>query len=218
MSNTFTIGSVTLRLAREFFNEAFRNERSLEVVLGRWFLNRFPPSPGPEYPIETPIALPVIEVGCVLPYYNAATSHEVIDLADEHPSSRKINALSMHYSGRNVLSISTIEHMQSKEYGNTSDEDSITFLRRVYVQADNYLVTWGIGYNPTLDAWVKAHPEVPRTFMKRTNWKNEYAQVAESDEVWATQFGHSDRPPIPNGFNNANVVVVVTNLPELLSQ
>lgn len=219
MSNTFSIGGVTARYCREYFNEAYLNERSVEVALGRWFLNRFPAG------TATPPDWPVMEVGCVMPYYGAQ-DHEIVDIADEHPRNRKANALTENLRGRNVLSISTIEHMQRSEYGNGSDEDSITFLRKVTTEARHWLVTWGVGYNPTLDAWVQANPQLTRTFLKRLNWKNEYAQVREDvfmhqgDDkpiAWSAPFGHSDRP-IPAGFfNNANVVVVLTNVPELLS-
>jgi hypothetical protein len=218
-SNTFTVGSVTARYAREYWNEAYQNERSIEVALGRWFLARYPGAPALTMdPGKLVVQNRVIEVGCVMPYYGA-DQHEIVDISDEHPRNRKANALSLDFTGRNLLSISTVEHMSAKEYSNQSDEDSITFLRKVTSEAARYLVTWGIGYNPVLDAWVKAQPAsaVPRTFMKRTNWKNEYQQVAESDALWATQFGHSDRSPIPGGFNNANVVVLVTNVPELLA-
>lgn len=203
MSNTFTAGSITLRYSRLYHNEAYANERSVEIALGDWFVRRR--SPGNH---------PVIEVGCVLPYY-WTTTHEVVDLADEHPASRRANALSLNYVGRDVLSISTVEHMQRAEYQNTSDEDSITFLRKVTAEAGHWLVTWGVGYNPVLDAWVKTSP-LQRTFLKRTSWKNTYRQVPETEDVWSAPFGHSDRP-IPEGwFNNANVVVVLTNVPELL--
>lgn len=221
MSNsTFTIGSVGMAYERAFFNEAYRNERSLEVALGRWFLRQHP---------GTPIALTsmppqfktldaVIEVGAVMCYYGE-TAHEVTDLTDPHPINRKVDALTLDYTGRNVLCVSTVEHLNGREFGNQSDEDSITLLKRIASQAARYVITWGIGYNATLDAWVKAQPAatVPRVFMQRIDWRNRYRQVEESEAVWATQFGHSDRPPIPGGFNNANVVVIVTNVPELLA-
>lgn len=197
--NTFSINDVTLRYAREHFNEAYQNERSIEVALGRWFLDRFKGE--------------VLEVGAVMPYYGAE-NHEIADLADEHPKSKKLNALDIDYAGRNVLCISTIEHMMTKEYGNGSDKDSITFLTNVLTSASNYLITWGTGYNPHLDAYMKAHPEIPHLIMRRTNWKNEYAKGNPLD--FDVPFGHSDKP-IPVGcFNNANAVVIVTNLKELL--
>lgn len=201
MSNTFQINSLSFRYAREFFNDAWQNERSLEVSLGRYFLSKFNN---------------VLEVGAVLPYYGSDL-HEIIDLADEHPKSRKVNALGYPYAGRNVLSISTIEHMSSREYGNTSDQDSIEFLKQVVAGASTYMITWGIGYNPQLDAYVKAHPEIPRIIMRRTNWKNEWSNHLDTND-FSFPFGHSDKP-IPQGFfNNANAVCVITNIPEFLAK
>lgn len=197
--NTFSINDIKLRYARQFFNEAFQNERSIEVALGRWFVERH--------------AGKVLEVGAVLPYYGDV-AHDVIDLCDEHPKSRKVNALDCDYKDLNVLSISTIEHMMKREYDNGSDEDSITFLDKVLTSASSYCITWGLGYNPHLDAHMKAHPEIKHLIMRRVNWKNEYVKGDPLD--FDVPFGHSDKP-IPAGyFNNANAVCVVTNLKELL--
>jgi hypothetical protein len=203
--NTFQINDITLRYNRTFFNEAYRNERSLEVAIGHWFLDRF-----------NLMESMVLEVGAVMPYYLKDTKHEVIDLADEHPKSRKINALDYDYAGRNVLSISTIEHMMKKEYNNGSDNDGITFLTKVLTSAPNYLITMPTGgYNPHLEAYLTSHPEIPRLIMRRTNWKNEWIKHDNPND-FAIPFGHSDRP-IPAGFfNNANAVIVITNLKELL--
>lgn len=204
MSNTFQINDITLRYERAFFNEAYQNERSVEVALGRWFLSRF-----------SSVDKPVLEVGAVMPYYGV-DSHEIIDLADEHPRSKKVNALDYDYAGRNVLSISTIEHMMTKEYGNGSDADSYTFLTKMIGSASNYLVTWAIDYNHHLDAFMRFNRNVPRFILRRTNWKNEWVKQIDSNDFTSSPFGHSDKP-IPQGFfNNANAICVATNLPELL--
>lgn len=196
----FKINDVSLPYAREAFNEAWKNERSVEVSLGRWFLDKFNGN--------------VLEVGAVMPYYGHS-EHEIIDLADEHPKSKKINALSFDYTGRNVLCISTIEHMMTKEYNNGSDQDSINFLNMVISQADNYMITFGISYNPFLDDYLKRNTTVPRLILKRINWKNEYVKHYANND-FSFPFGHSDRP-IPQGyFNNANGLCIVTNLKELL--
>lgn len=51
--------------------------------------------------------------------------------------------------------------------------------------------------------------------LRRINWKNEYVKHADNND-FSIPFGHSDRP-IPDGWwNNANGIVVVTNLKELL--
>lgn len=203
--NTFKINDVEIRYAREFFNEAFQNERSVEVALGRWFLNRINAFNFVE---------PVLEVGAVMPYYGSE-DHEIIDLADLHPKSKKVNALDYDYTGRNVLSISTIEHMHKKEYDNGSDLDGVTCLKKIIGSAANYLVTFPTGYNDGLNEYLTTHPEVPRFILKRINWKNEYLKHYNPNDL-TIPYGHSDRP-IPQGyFNNANGVCVVTNIKELL--
>jgi hypothetical protein len=197
--NTFKINDVELRYKRVFFNEAYQNERSIEVAIGEWFLDKHKGD--------------VLEIGAVMPYYGAE-NHEIVDLADDHPKSKKENALNVVYTGRNVLCISTIEHMMTKEYNNGSDQDSITFLNKVLTNASSYLITWGLGYNPFLDAHMKSHPEIQHLIMRRVNWKNEYVKGDPLD--FDVPFGHSDKP-IPTGyFNNANAVCIVTNLKELL--
>jgi hypothetical protein len=196
----FKINDVSLPYAREAFNEAWKNERSVEVSLGRWFLNKFNGN--------------VLEVGAVMPYYGHI-EHEIIDLADEHPKSRKINALDFNYDGRNVLSISTLEHMHMKEYSNGSDQDGADCLKKIVARASNYLITFPTEYNRGLIDLLKRSQDIPRLIMKRINWKNEYVKHYNSNDL-EIPFGHSDRP-IPVGyFNNANGVCVVTNLKELL--
>lgn len=217
MSNTFHINDLSLRYARSAFNDAWQNERSVEVALGHWFLDRFAPTQvttgrvGDDHTVR---GQPVLEVGCVMPYYGRAL-HDVIDLCDEHPVSKKANALDYEYTGRNVLCLSTIEHMHKKEYSNGSDLDGVTCLRKILTSASNYLITFPTQYNDALTDYMKTHPEVPRLILRRTNWKNEYVKHHDSND-FSIPFGHSDRP-IPEGWwNNANGVVVVTNLPELL--
>lgn len=211
--NTFQINEVKIRYAREWFNEAYQNERSVEVALGRWFLDRFKWQVG-EGAGSLTFGHPVLEVGCVMPYYGRDT-HNVVDLADEHPKSRKANALDLDYTGRNVLCLSTIEHMHCKEYSNGSDEDGVTCLKRIVSQAANYLITFPTQYNEALTAYMSTHPEVSRLILRRVNWKNEYVKHADSND-FSIPFGHSDRP-IPEGWwNNSNGVVMVTNLRELL--
>lgn len=216
MSNTFQINDLSLRYAREMFNDAWSNERSVEVALGRWFLDRFPTPKARQIAsgmMQGP-GLPVLEVGCVMPYYGRAT-HEIIDLADEHPSSRKVNALDMDYAGRNVLAISTLEHMHTREYSNGSDMDGVTCLTKILTSATNYCITFPTQYNDGLTAYLQANPSVPRIILRRINWKNEYVVHADRND-FSIPFGHSDRP-IPDGWwNNANGIVVVTNLKELL--
>lgn len=213
MSNTFKINDIELKYARESHNDAWQNERSVEVALGRYFLDRFDPNARHNEKNGDTIRSS-LEVGCVMPYYGIE-GHEVIDLCDEHRASKKANALDYDYTGRNVLCLSTIEHMHKKEYSNGSDEDGVTCLKKILTSAHRYLITFPTQYNEALTAYLSTHPEVPRFILRRINWKNEYVKH-ENGNDFSIPFGHSDRP-IPAGWwNNANGVVVVTNLGELL--
>lgn len=200
---TFNINNSELPYCRDRYNDAFNNERSVEVSLGRYFLNKFNND--------------VTEIGAVLPYYSN-DEHEIIDLTDNHPKSKKINGLEYDVTNKNVLCISTIEHMYRAEYNNGSDYDSIIFLNKILMFAKNYLITWGIGYNKFLDDYVKKHPEIPRFILKRVNKKNEW-EVDINFNNFDYLFGHYDGKHFPIAeFNNANAICVITNLPELLSK
>lgn len=220
MSNHFQINSLSFRYARYAHNEAWANERSVEVALGEWFLDQYPGIAGFDHIGSNGVRnsligrQPVLEVGAVMPYYGRDT-HETIDLADDHPKSRKANAIGYDYTGRNVLSISTLEHMHRTEYANGSDLDGVTCLKQIVSAANRYLITFPTQYNVGLREYLSTHPEVPRLILRRTNWKNEYVKHHDSND-FSIPFGHSDKP-IPEGYwNNANGLVCVTNLPELL--
>ncbi len=200
MKKTFKINQIQFSYCRNEYNRAFENERSVEIPLGDYFLDKF--SNG------------VLEIGAVMPYYGK-DSHCIIDLTDPHPKSIKANALNCDYKNKNILSISSVEHMMKKEYGNGSDMDSIRVLEKILDESANFLITWGIGYNYVLDGFIKNNPSIPRFILKRVSQDNIYLVNRDSFD-FSFPFGHSDRP-IPQGFfNNANAVCVLTNLPELL--
>ncbi len=166
MSTTFQINDLSFRYARESFNRAWENERSVEVALGRYFLSRFDRSARDNAGFA--LGGPVLEVGAVMPYYGSE-AHQIIDLCDLHPKSQKINALDFDYTNRNVLCLSTIEHMHTKEYSNGSDYDSITFLNKVLTSASNYLITFPTQYNEFLTHYMQTTPIIPRLILRRIN-------------------------------------------------
>lgn len=202
MGNQFNVHGVSLRLVREWANSTWQNERAVEVALGRYFC------------AKVGIAN-LTEVGAVMPFYGVE-GQTVVDTLDAYPHCIRQNAIYHDFTGRNVLSISTIEHMMASECGNESDRDSITFIDKVRREALFYLVTWGIGYNRWLDEYMRSTPEIPRFILRRTNWKGEWELDPDSNN-FSYLFGFRDgRQPEPE-FNNANAVCVATNVPELLA-
>lgn len=198
----FKINNLLFSYCRSDFNASKINERSVEVPLSHYFLQKF----GPDN---------TIEAGAVSCHY-FDSPHRIIDLAEIHPRVENLNALDVDYTGKNVVSISTIEHMCKREYNNGSDQDSITFLEKVIKESDNYLITWGMAYNQVLDDYVREN-NISRFHLRRVNWNNEWETHDIND--FSHKFGHRDnlRPPEEEGyFNNANVCIVATNIQELL--
>ena len=197
-SGNFTVNKINLQYCRSNINRAFENERSVETPLGDWFIQKFSSN--------------VIELGAVMCYYGC-DKHIIIDLADLHPKSQKIDGLLYDYTGKNVLSLSTVEHFNQSEYGNSKDEDAITVVKKITSEASNYLISFPIGYHPMLDTFIK-NSSLPRVILKRKNWQNEW-EIDPNNSNFDYQFGHFDGR-FPDGqYNNANAVCLITNLPEL---
>lgn len=201
MNNTFKVGKLELNYCYATNNKAWCNERKVEVPLGQWFLQKF--------------GFNVVEVGSVMINYGW-DMHIIVDLSDPNPKVLNYNALDCDYNGRDVLSISTAEHMMKREYDNGSDEDSIRFVNMVAEQAKNYLITFPCGYNEFLDTHI-LNSALPRVILKRINAENEWEQDFDLRNM-NYPFAHCDGR-VPDGrWNNANAIVIITNLPELLQK
>lgn len=114
--------------------------------------------------VEIPLALRyadeigfnnLIEIGAVLPYYGK-DSHLVYDPFDEHPSSKKEFAENLDVKDKNVLSISTLEHMggahgYGRHYRCDEPDKSFDFIKKLNLEAKSFLVTLPIGQHLALD-------------------------------------------------------------------
>ena len=200
MRNTFKVGKLELQYCTDNYNKSYENERGVEVPLGHWFVNNF---------------TNVVEVGCVLPYY-FDTQHVVIDLCDTHPKNIQINALDYDYKDKNVISLSTIEHLNSKEYNNGSDQDAITLLHKIIDNAKNWLITFPVTYHAVLDKYLIDHPEIKRTFLRRLDWANNWIQSNDEPECVKQLFGSRDGRHPDGFFNNSNCNFLITNVLDIL--
>lgn len=102
-----------------------------------------------------------IEVGAVLPYYGFC-NHRCIDQYDPHPQSERHDATLMDYTGQNILCISTIEHMGTKDYDpNTPVEPdkAQNFLEKIHREAKNYFITMPSQHNHQLDDYLRKNRE-----------------------------------------------------------
>ncbi len=105
----------------------------------------------------------VMEVGAVTPYYWPGRVRDVVDPADPHPAvtdRRPIADLDLRR--RTVLSISTIEHVGTGEYGlGPTSEAAPEACRRLLRDAARFLVTVPVGQNPALDDFLFAPASLP---------------------------------------------------------
>lgn len=160
-------------------------ERAVEVPLGRLFLERFCRSAA----LATGLCM---ELGATLPYnvepYPAGIA--IHDLYDAHSAVTSREDLSVplepgRFRGKRVVSISTVEHLgwdTEKSVGRRAA--GWRLLRQICEEAESFLVTFGLGWNPFLDELLgdsdrgDTEPPCPFFVVKRV-WK-QYWEVDHS--------------------------------------
>lgn len=176
-----TVGRLVLQLYRgpSDHNSPKVNERTIEVALGLWFMQRhlarIQQVGGGEV---------AVEVGNVLGHYwppkkrwsGRLLPWQALDLADTGQ-----DAMDASFRNSSVLSISTLEHMGFDNEGAErvvgvrigASEDGIeawvrawdsgpSLLKRIAGEAAEFLVTFPVGVNPRLDAVVARSPDLRR--------------------------------------------------------
>lgn len=100
----------------------------------------------------------VVEIGAVTPYYFPGMIDDIIDPYDKHPLvTQRKSIFDANIRGKNILSISTIEHIGTDDYGSISkSEDSIQALKLILREAAACLITFPCGYNRILDEYVSS--------------------------------------------------------------
>lgn len=174
MPNTFTYKGKEYEYVDLPHNTTRLNERGVELSLGRKFLESFDD---------------LIEIGAVSPYYFDQYTHEVFDLTDNHPRSQKKDARKIDTKGKNMLSISTVEHFGS---------GTVTYIEKVMKECPHYLITFPLGYSDDekLDAWALSTKQV--RFIGRA-YGNEWSEKKVEDLN------------IKYGPRWANTIVVIEN-------
>lgn len=153
----FKIGNLELDYYRGSQNMGFINERAVEVSLGKWFVEKFSGSN-------------MVELGAVMPYYLQNVNHSIIDPYDLYSNCLKIDGAVFDYTNKNVLSISSLEHVgNDSNYDKYNEEDkAVKLLEKIVNTAQNYLICWGIGQHSKLDEYVRKS-NLPTKIMVRDN-------------------------------------------------
>ena len=123
-------------------NDARTTERTIELALTDFWLTR--------------VNEQAMEIGAVTPYYFPGRLLEVVDPTDAYPLvSKKESLFSVNMKGKNILSISTLEHIGTHDYNKISaKEDGISVLHKIIAQSKSFLITFPIGYNWRLENYV----------------------------------------------------------------
>jgi len=170
-----------------------------------------------ERAIEIPLAVdflsnqvkggPVLELGCVLPYYILkAKNHRVCDLMDGHPENEKcdIRRLTDEDLATNVISISTLEHIGKADYGIEAkgDAESVCVLKRILGHAKKCFLTFPLGHNAELDAYVLGCSDLGEVYVTRCSSDREQWALVEKGALMAEMKAE-------NTYLRANTICVI---------
>jgi len=163
-------------------------ERSLELALADVWLERLD-------------ADHVIETGAVTPYYWPRRVSAVVDPFDSHPQVTHHESLfACDFSGRDVLAISTLEHISVGDYGPAKpDETPVHALEKICRESRRFLITVPYGFNAAVDDTLFADyrfgADVCATYMVRSvrgnDWREASAREAAVPYGPATRDEHS---------------------------
>lgn len=109
----------------------------------------------------------IIEIGAVTPYYiNSPHIRMIVDPTDKHRAvTHQSSLFELQLKEQNVLSISTVEHIGTGDYGFHEAKSSIDALNKIRKEAASYLITVPLGYNPLLDCWISDNLNQPDIYV-----------------------------------------------------
>lgn len=161
------------------YNRPQDNERKAELPIGAWFLEKFDHD--------------VIEIGEVMNSHIPCT-HTIYDPRAEMPGTISKDARELDYKGKNVLSISTIEHV---------GDGDIDLIKKIQKQAKNYIITFPVGFNQDFDQRVSESNIEYFVIERSLDDKNTWTQITDKDLS-----GYKYNDPYYAG----HAIVVITNL------
>jgi hypothetical protein len=194
----FTVGSVQFECERVFPPEypahAINSERVFEVPLLKYYVNKFSNHPN------------FIEVGACSKHF-MPVSHPIYD-AQEKGAINEF-AENLKYEGKNVLCISTIEHIGAGHFGLPYQPlHAITVLNMI-LDAETYLITFPIFQNTLLDYYV-------RNIIQNLIPLNVKTASRDVDNNWKVDAKNNFDYKYGTPYPYANGVCIITNLPELV--
>ena len=144
-------------------------ERSVEVALAKEWLKNCKGN--------------VAEVGAVTPYYFYSDKiSDIIDPTDKHIRVNcKASIFDVSLKGKNVLSISTVEHIGRNEYGLIENMNAIDAIEKILHEAESCLITAPLGYNELLDNWVRSNRDNSIIRIMKRGINNHWTEISTYD-------------------------------------
>lgn len=161
------------------------NERGIELALAKEFLKQ---------------ATDVVEIGAVTPYYFEEYTHPVFDLTDEHPRNNQRDGRSQEVKGKDLLSISTVEHF---------GKGAVSFIQEVIKDARTYLVTFPMGYDLANNQDLNDFALKNARFMSRIDPRSHEDKLKDN---WIEKIELSDDDKKYGLYQWANTIAIFTNL------
>ena len=197
---TFKIGSLELPYYRGWKgNRESTSERAIEISLGNWFIDKYKEN--------------IVEIGAVMPYYYDNYKFDCVDPYDNFPGCFKVDGIDFDYSGKNFLSISSIEHIGwDVGYDKERDkEKAFKVLKKIIKEAENYLITWPMGQNICLDQYLKESRDISYTLMTRDNFRGLINNWTENKSMKGFEIPYLWWDFKLDYYGNAGCVVIVNN-------
>ena len=199
--HTFKIGGLELEYIREDSNSAWRNCRSAELALGKWFIEKFENN--------------ALEIGDVTCHYSFFKEHLIVDPFGPYEKSIRESAELVDYTNLNVLSISTLEHLNNTEYENNDPNLGTKVLQKIHKEAKNYLITIPVGGWRPLEDFLMRQNDIKYTFLQRNNYRSETNNWTNKNDkdLFYENYLHFEYHL--DYYGCAAVVCVVSNLKEI---
>jgi hypothetical protein len=182
------------------YNTTIKNERAVELPIACRF-------------IEITGENNIIEIGAVMPYYGYK-QHKVLDPFDPYHNSIRIDAENFDYTDKNIISISTLEHMGDLEFSKILNNKPdflkpVRVFQKILKQAKSFFISYPVGYT---GFQIGRHPldDFFLNSLNRTNYFDlfGYVKTEQNPPRWfyipkidKEFFDGQYNDPFPNGNN-----------------
>lgn len=170
----FSLSGKNYRLFEHSYNCGYTcgrmTERSVELALAEEYINN--------------CSAEIVEIGAVTPYYFYDEKISVvIDPTDIHRRVTKKSLFDCDLTNKNVLSISTVEHIGTSDYEMHEEKNAVEAIQKIVEESASCLITAPLGYNKLLDEWVKKNQSSSMVKLLQRKLNNHWTEITEYDST-----------------------------------